>query len=475
MSVLEVLLLAAAALLIGLIPRPHIRTHLLLTASIFVVYWLEPRSIEIYSITFWLPTATIILVALSWVITASSETRTLQKNWPGILAILVTLLAIDLTRYFGQANPIFPDTAIPGPLNVLLVIALAFLIAFLATRAQFLQRISLTLALFAILGLFFIIKLPALDKILYQAISELSGNPQKAGDTFAWLGFSYFAFRIIHTLRDRQKGLLPSVTLTEYTTYVLFFPAFVAGPIDRIERFVKDLRTPLPLADEDWLFAGRRFLIGLFKKFVVADALAAFALNPKLLPQIHSTGWFWVLLYAYSFQIYFDFSGYTDIALGIARLSGIRLPENFNAPYLKPNLTLFWNNWHMTLTQWFRAYFFNPAQRWLRTSHNQLPAWLTILGLQVATMTLIGLWHGILPNFVLWGVWHGVGLFLHNRWREHAAPRISAWAASPLRKNILNIAGILLTFHYVAVGWLFFILPVEQIPTAIRLLLGLQA
>ncbi len=474
MSILEISILGAAALVIGWIPRPQIRTHLLLVCSIFVVYWLQSRSIDIYSITFWLPTLTITLVALSWVLTASPEIRSLKKNWPGILVILIAILMIDLTRYLGKTNPVFPDMSIPGPLNVLFAVALVFLVRLTITHIKFIERFSLPIMLLAILAAFLIIKLPALDKILYKIISEFTGSPQKPNDTFVWLGFSYFAFRIIHTLRDRQKGLLPPVTLAEYGVYVLFFPAFVSGPIDRIERFIGDLRAPTPLADSDWLFAGRRFLVGLFKKFVIADALSAFALNPKLLPQIDSTGWFWVLLYAYTLQIYFDFSGYTDIAIGIARLTGIRLPENFNAPYLKPNLTLFWNNWHMTLTQWFRAYFFNPMQRWLRSLSVKIPAWLLILTLQVSTMTLIGLWHGITLNFVIWGVWHGLGLFAHNRWKEMMAARVSTWANNPLRKNALHIAGIVLTFHYVAIGWVFFILPAEQIPSATRLLLGLQ-
>jgi D-alanyl-lipoteichoic acid acyltransferase DltB (MBOAT superfamily) len=475
MSILEIAILGVAALIIGWIPRPQIRTHLLLLTSILVVYWLQSRSIEIYSITFWLPTFTMILVTFSWVLTASPEIRNLQKNWPGILVFLIAILSIDLTRYLGNTNPIFPDMAIPDPLNVFFVIALTLLTAFITTRISFLKRFNLPIALILSLIAFLVIKSPALNKTLYKTISEFTGSPQKVNDSFVWLGFSYFAFRIIHTLRDRQKGLLPPVTLAEYATYILFFPSFVAGPIDRIERFIGDLRAPIPLTDADWFFAGRRFLVGLLKKFVVADALSVFALNPKLFPQIHSTNWFWILLYAYTFQIYFDFSGYSDLAIGIARLAGIRLPENFNTPYLKPNLTQFWNNWHMTLTQWFRAYFFNPMQRWLRSSRVPIPVWLLILGLQVSTMTLIGLWHGITPNFVLWGVWHGFGLFLHNRWREMMAVRISSWANNPLRKNILNIAGILLTFHYVAIGWVFFILPIDQIPSAVRLLMGLQS
>lgn len=140
------------------------------------------------------------------------------------------------------------------------------------------------------------------------------------------------------------------MNLGEYVNYVIFFPSFTAGPIDRAERFVQELRTPIALADQDWLEAGKRFFLGMFKKFVIADLLALIAINEMLVNQVHSAAWMWFFLYMYSLRIYFDFSGYTDVAIGLARVMGVRLPENFASPYFKPNLTLFWNSWHMTLT-----------------------------------------------------------------------------------------------------------------------------
>jgi len=272
-----------------------------------------------------------------------------------------------------------------------------------------------------------------------------------------WLGFSYIAFRILHTIRDRQSGRLPAVSLQEYVTYVIFFPALTAGPIDRIERFLGDLRNPAALTADDLGSAGKRLLLGMFKKFAVADGLALIALNATNALQVRTAGWGWILLYAYAFQILFDFSGYTDIAIGLGRLLGFKLPENFNSPYLKPNLTQFWNNWHMTLTQWFRAYFFNPLTRALRSGKKHLSIPVIILITQLATMVLIGLWHGITWNFVLWGAWHGVGLFLHNRWSDWTKVRFAALAVGLQRA--LNAGGTLLTFQYVALGWVFFALP----------------
>lgn len=266
-----------------------------------------------------------------------------------------------------------------------------------------------------------LIKAPALLQIVI---------PQPAPLVLGWLGFSYIAFRLLHTIRDRQSARLPAATLGEYVTYVIFFPALSAGPIDRIERFLPELRQPAPLTSPDGLFVIRRVVLGLFKKFVIADTLAIIALNDTLVQRIHTSGWMWILVYAYTLQIYFDFSGYTDIAIGMARLLGIRLPENFAAPYLKPNLTQFWNNWHITLTQWFRAYAFNPLTRTLRRT--SLPIWVIVLITQLSTMILIGLWHGITINFVLWGLWHGGGLFIHNRWTEWSRGRFDPSEYSPL-------------------------------------------
>ena len=206
-----------------------------------------------------------------------------------------------------------------------------------------------------------------------------------------------------------------------------FFPAFTAGPIDRLDRFVPELRSPLPLEDRDWLDAGGRIVVGLFKKFVISDLLAVISISDGLVPYVRAAGWMWIFLYAYSLRIYFDFSGYTDIAIGIGRLMGVRLPENFAAPYLKSNIALFWNSWHMTLTQWFRAYVFNPLTRRLRSAAVPPPMWLIILVTQASTMVLIGLWHGITWSFAAWGMWHAIGLFIHNRWVSLTANRLPAW------------------------------------------------
>ena len=246
---------------------------------------------------------------------------------------------------------------------------------------------------------------------------------------------------------------------------MIFFPAFTAGPIDRAERHLGDdmaLPDMAGLAAPRYVEGGTRIMVGIFKKFVVADSLAIFALNPTLAAQTDSALWTWVMLYGYAFRLFLDFSGYTDIAIGIGRLLGISLPENFDRPYLKPNLTAFWNSWHITLAQWFRAYFFNPLTRALRSRPRTPPIWAVILLGQFSTMALIGLWHGITWNFFIWGAWHGLGLFIHNRWSDWTRVRITGWAVTKPRQILLNLSGVLLTFHFVALGWVSFALATPE-------------
>ena len=167
----------------------------------------------------------------------------------------------------------------------------------------------------------------------------------------------------------------------------------------------------------------------------------------------------WFVVIVYSLRIYFDFNGYTNIAIGLSRLLGIRLPENFNKPYLSPTLSIFWNNWHITLTQWFRAYYFNPMTRFLRTKFKSLNSQFIKAFMQITTMLLIGLWHGISANFIAWGAWNGIGLFFQNRITRFIAGKTKdgkpLWRISAIYKTISTT----ITFLYITLGWVWFALP----------------
>jgi alginate O-acetyltransferase complex protein AlgI len=456
MGLIEIGISVAAALLVGALARGPWRTTLLLLLSVVAVYWLQPV-VPIRFFDFWLPSLTLSFVILTWLITSQADAWRRRQNLSALLLIVGVATVVELSRYF-LPKPILTGTTPPSFLQYLVLafsLAVVTLLLFQLSRRRPSQSITFVIVL--LITVLVILKTPALSQqanIFFRTLANRSVDGALATD-LRWLGFSYIAFRLIHVLRDRQTGRLPELSLPEFATYVVFFPSLVAGPIDRAERFAGDLRKEFRLTQDETLSAGQRLVLGLFKKFVIADALALFALNDALAIQVRSTFWMWIVTYAYAFQIYFDFSGYTDIAIGTARLVGVKLPENFASPYLKPNLAQFWNSWHITLTQWIRSYFFNPFNRWLR-GFRSMPQWTMILIGQLSTMLLIGLWHGVTVNYVLWGLWHGLGLFIQNRWSDFAKRRFTA--TDSRRQTALKFGGIFLTFNFVALGWVFFAL-----------------
>ena len=462
MSLVQIAILSAAALLIGWWAPPRLRGSLLLAASLLAIFWLQPQ-LPVRGLDFWLPVVSVSLAALTWAITRLPQAEDRRQTRQAALLAAGVILGLSLLRYAG---PVCCLTASRPP-AVLPVIAGLGLVAVLVSLPYFAPRYNRRLAALAILlilALFIILKSPPLSVAASAALRTAAGqSAQLAGvGDLLWLGFSYLAFRLLHVLRDYQAGKLPVYSLGDFLTYALFFPAYPAGPIDRSQRFIPEVN-PAARAKEqrvaDTLEGGRRILVGAFKKFVIADSLALIALSPQNALQSSSALWTWVMLLAYSLRIYYDFSGYTDLAIGIGRLAGFRLPENFDRPYTRVNLTLFWNSWHMTLAQWFRAYLFNPLTRWLRSRPQHLPAWLIIFAGQMSTMLLIGLWHGITWNFLIWGAWHGAGLFAHNRWSDWTRPRLAAHPPTPTGQRLLAASGWLLTFLYVSLGWVWFALP----------------
>ncbi len=462
MTLPYILAAAVVAALIGFVLPGRWRGWLMLIASMLAVYILQPAT-PIRGLDFWLPTAALALAICGWLVTTPREDRGSRTNLTAGVLWAAVAAAVDLSRYLGDGDWIMAARP-PHPAQMITGMLFAVLVIFLSVR--FLRSPGVVTAsnwalVVLMVVLLVVIKTPAMAEAVAAGLRIWTGQRPDLASSFdiRWLGFSYVAFRLIHTLRDRQSGRLPAMNLREYLTYVVFFPAFTAGPIDRVERFLKDLRQP-PASEASELGEGaRRLLLGLFSKFVLADTLALFALNGVNAGQAQGGGWLWVMVYAYSLQIYFDFAGYTFIAIGLGRLMGVRLPENFNRPYFKPNLTLFWNNWHITLTMWFRAYFFNPLTRLLRGGRKPAPAILVLLVAQLATMALIGLWHGVSWNFVAWGVWHGLGLFLQNRYSEFVRLKVFTRPFPAPIQSAAQVLGALLTFHFVTLGWVWFALP----------------
>jgi D-alanyl-lipoteichoic acid acyltransferase DltB (MBOAT superfamily) len=254
------------------------------------------------------------------------------------------------------------------------------------------------------------------------------------------IGISFFTFQAISYLVDVSRGQIKPMWPLDYATYQSFFPHLVAGPIVRASEFAPQLEAP-PRTDNIPV-TGAFFLIfiGLFKKVVVSTYLATELVDPVFaLPNEHTSPEILLATYGYAVQIFADFSGYTDIAIGCALLLGFQFPANFNNPYRALTLQDFWRRWHMTLSRWLRDYLYIPLGG---SRGARLFTYRNVL----ITMVLGGLWHGAAWTFVIWGAIHGVGLVLERLLRGDREPSSIVWV----------VARWLVTFHVVTLAWVFF-------------------
>jgi alginate O-acetyltransferase complex protein AlgI len=252
------------------------------------------------------------------------------------------------------------------------------------------------------------------------------------------IGLSYVTFQMISYLVDVWKGTTSvEKNFVAFSTYLLFFPKLVSGPITRYKPFALDMEQLNPSIDD--IAAGfRRLLTGFVKRALIANQLALMSNAVFNLPTANIEPKFaWLALIAYTMQIFFDFSGYTDMAIGLGMMIGVRLPENFNFPYIAQNITDFWRRWHITLSTWFREYVFYPLERrrfiWAGQQINILIVFF-----------LTGLWHGFKPTFIVWGLLHGFAMVMESlgfgRWLKQT------WR--PIRH--------LYALTIITVGWVFF-------------------
>ena len=261
------------------------------------------------------------------------------------------------------------------------------------------------------------------------------------------VGISFFVFHAISLMVDAYRGKLTSrVRMLDALLYVAFFPQLVAGPILRASSFLPQLgRAP----DMDAIEAPRAvglIVSGLAKKVLIANFLATRLVDPAFdAPAAHGGLEALVAVYAYAAQIYCDFSGYTDIAIGSALLLGYRFPDNFDSPYCATSLQDFWRRWHISLSSWLRDYLFIPL------GGSRSGRARTLVNLSV-TMVLGGLWHGAAWSFVFWGALHGTGLAVQRLWSDSKSPAVEAVRAFWL----WPWAARLITFHFVCLGWVFF-------------------
>lgn len=442
--------------------------------NLLAIYWLQPV-VAVRGLDFWLPTAALGFALLTWAISRPSPGSINRSDTIALAGALLLVLLLALNRYLPAVCCVTPGRP-PQATTVITGLVLILALCMLGWRWRAHPLIPL-LAILLLVSAFIVLKSEPLARLASATLRTATGQDASLASPLdlRWLGYSYLAFRLLHVLRDAQQKKRYPASLPEFFAYAMFFPAYTSGPIDRLPRFLADLRQEQIDHRRNLKDGSLRLLQGMVKKYVLADTLALFSLNAANALQVSDAQWMWLLLYAYALRLYLDFSGYTDIAIGLGRLLGIRLPENFNAPYLKTNLTSFWNAWHITLAQWFRAYFFNPLTRWLRSHPAKPPTWTIILVGQIGVMLLIGWWHGLTWNFALWGLWHAAGLFIHNRWSEWQRIRGFTAPAEPWKQRLLSASGWLLTFNFASLGWVWFALPdIQASLHVLRVLAGLQ-
>jgi alginate O-acetyltransferase complex protein AlgI len=262
------------------------------------------------------------------------------------------------------------------------------------------------------------------------------------------VGISFYTFEAINYTVDVYRGKVRAErNLGHFLLFILFFPHLVAGPIVRARHFLPQIGRPKRWSSARAQLGVQLFLLGMVKKLAVADRMALLVDPVFESPQSYGSTAVWMAVIGYALQIYCDFSGYSDMAIGSAHLLGYKLTKNFDLPYLSANVTEFWRRWHVSLSTWLRDYLFIPlggsrGGRW-RTGRNLL-----------LTMALGGLWHGAAWTFVAWGALHGLLLVAHRAFQRacRARPRLDRW----LQSHPGTAARVALTFGAVCAGWVFF-------------------
>tara|TARA_B100000780_G_C21121345_1_gene454270 strand:- start:289 stop:1389 length:1101 start_codon:yes stop_codon:yes gene_type:complete len=267
------------------------------------------------------------------------------------------------------------------------------------------------------------------------------------------LGMSYILFRHIQYLVDSYKCRIKSYNLIDFINFILFFPNFLAGPIDKYTNFKRWSDRNFNRSQKALVLPGLgKIGIGIIKKYAFVPFIITYATDYHVLSE--SMGVFLGLglsLIAYSAYIYLDFSGYSDIAIGTGYLMGIRTPENFRSPYLSTDLSAFWKRWHITFSDFLRDLIFIPFVKYLAKKQSNWPR-LLVSGIgYIVTFVLCGVWHGNTMNFIYWGLWHGIGLIGVKLWNKNVTMPFNL-----INNTAYNVLMMIVTFFYVTIGWMFF-------------------
>ncbi len=300
-------------------------------------------------------------------------------------------------------------------------------------------------------GVLVVFKYSGLLLATWQQLFQAAGLQWSA--TPAWIthivlpvGISFYTFHGVSYVIDVYRGRIEAErSLLDFMLFVAFFPQLVAGPILRAWYFVPQLHTRRTNDGIDWLRGCFLIVLGLFQKMAMADNLAPLANLVFDEPGRFNTGGLWLGTYAFAFQIYFDFAGYSNIAIGCARLLGFEVPENFRMPYIAVGFREFWRRWHISLSTWLRDYLYIPL------GGNRGGTLLTVRNL-MTVMALGGLWHGANWTFVIWGALHGLFLTV-----EHLLqPALRRIPQAVRTSRIAQAFGAIATFQLTCIAWVFF-------------------
>jgi D-alanyl-lipoteichoic acid acyltransferase DltB (MBOAT superfamily) len=372
----------------------------------------------------WVFTQTSFLLVLSFFLVGYAFFKSTSR-WK-----LAYLIGFSLFFYYKSSGPFLA--------LFILVILCDFLFAKWIDRHEGIKRKVLMLVSVSF-SLSFLLYFKYTDFIIenLNAVFLTSFSKQ---NLFLPIGISFYTFQSLSYILDvYRKELAPSKDLLSYGFYMSFFPHLVAGPIVRAKDFLPQITNPIPFTTILLRESIFRITVGLIKKLIIADYFGKYVNELEKMPEGHSGFEHFVGMYSQAFQIYFDFSAYSDIAIGIALVLGYRLKENFNNPYFASNITSFWRRWHISLSLWLRDYIYIPL------GGNRKGKFLMYVFL-LTTMLIGGFWHGPYWTMILWGLGHGILLALHKMLSSKDA-KTSLWSRG---------LGTLVTFHCVTFLWIFF-------------------
>lgn len=359
------------------------------------------------------------------------------------------------------AGSVVFHTHFAGPAGVMPIIALGIVTYLAARLGRWPSRVAVVLNVLALVYYKYSIFLckQVVGSVWPEAV-EFGNSSEFIKDIIPPLAISFFVFEYVHYLLDVQGGSKPIRNVVDFALFSVFWPSIVAGPVKRYQEFLPAMHHGLGHVSRSDVAEGlMRASLGYAKK-IVADNLTAYITFAATRYDQMTLTWRWFLVLCIGVRILLDFSGYTDMAVGFARMHGIQLPENFNWPYLSRSIVEFWRRWHMSLSRWIRDYVYislgGSRHGVIRTAINGL-----------ITFALCGLWHGAGFNFLVWGVLHGVALAIATNYRRLWWPG----RALGVVFDRVPVLGWALTTLYVFLTWLFFFYPVTKAAHMMHLLL----